>query len=207
MQATHSPPPSPHASLVFPGWQRPPEQHPAAQVWLLQQGAAQKLPVVGHSEPAGAAGTQTAPGAKDWQAASLVQLLGGFWKRPAQIGSPVSDSVQKHGSGKPPPHCTFGSPATQKSRTFGAPQVQLGSQSKRTHCPFWQVSPWVQGRQISPPVPHSSSLLPGAQPVSPVQHPVGQLCGVQHGATQKAPPVGHNGDPAGPAGTQTAPGA
>ena len=42
----------------------------------VQQGAAQKLPVLGHSEPAGAARMQAAPAAKPWHSASLVQLLG-----------------------------------------------------------------------------------------------------------------------------------
>jgi hypothetical protein len=138
-QGAHWSPPVPHASAVFPGTQIPPEQQPFGQVSGVQQGAAQKLPAVGHSEPAGAAGTQTAPGAKPWHWASLVQLLGGFWNLPAQMGWSVSEAVQKHGSGKPPPHCTLGSPSWQKSRTIGAPQVQLGSQSNSTHRPFWHT--------------------------------------------------------------------
>jgi hypothetical protein len=62
---------------VFPGTQIPPKQQPFGQVRGVQQGAAQKLPAVGHSEPPGAAGMQAAPAAKPWHWASLVQLLGG----------------------------------------------------------------------------------------------------------------------------------
>jgi hypothetical protein len=82
VQAMHRPPPVPQASSVVPGTQIPSKQQPFGQLWGVQQGAAQKLPVVGHSEPAGAAGMQTAPGANPWHCASLVQLLGGVWSTP-----------------------------------------------------------------------------------------------------------------------------
>jgi hypothetical protein len=85
-QGAHCWPPVPQAAFVFPGTQIPPEQQPLGQVWALQQGAAQKLPSVGQSDPASAAGTQTAPGAKPWQSASLVQLRAGVSNLPAQMG-------------------------------------------------------------------------------------------------------------------------
>jgi hypothetical protein len=75
-QGLHCSPPVPRASVVFPGTQIPPKQQPFAQLWGVQQGAAQKLPALGHSEPASAAGMQAAPAAKPWHSASLVQLLG-----------------------------------------------------------------------------------------------------------------------------------
>jgi hypothetical protein len=76
-QAVHWTPPLPHASLVPPGTQIPPKQQPFGQLWGVQHGAAQKLPPLGHSEPAGAARMQAAPWAKPWQSASTWQLLGG----------------------------------------------------------------------------------------------------------------------------------
>jgi hypothetical protein len=75
-QSVHRWPFWPQASFVSPVTQIPLAQQPG-QVCGVQQGAAQKLPVVGHSESPGAAGMQAAPWAKPWHSASLVQLLGG----------------------------------------------------------------------------------------------------------------------------------
>jgi hypothetical protein len=80
--------------------------------------------------------------------------------------------------------------------------MQSGSQL--AHCPFRQTWPGGQEKQSSPPVPQASELVSVWQPVSPVQQPVGQVCGVQQGAAQKLPVVGQTTE-SGAAATQRAP--
>jgi len=123
------PPPVPHAWKEVPGWQIPASQQPFAQLWALQQGPAQKLPAVGQSEPAGAAATQTAPRAKPWQSASVVQLFAGLCA-PEQMGSPVRETMQTQGVGIPPPQRTFDPSAMHIDWPW---QGQVGAQ--KLHCP------------------------------------------------------------------------
>ena len=73
LQSTQNSPSMPHASRAVPGRHVPPMQQPA-QFCGVQQGAAQKLFPVWQNEPDAAAATQTEPGAKLWQVASVVQL-------------------------------------------------------------------------------------------------------------------------------------
>jgi hypothetical protein len=62
--STHSSPPAPQKKKSFPGRQLViPSQHPFAQLWGVQQGAAQKLLLFGQIGESGAAAMQAPPGA------------------------------------------------------------------------------------------------------------------------------------------------
>lgn len=120
---------------------------------------AQKLPQVGHVDPAGAALTQTEPAPKPWQSASLVQV-GEATMLPAQSGWPVRETTQVQGLPAPPWPQNWLNPASGLQESWPK-QVQLGSHSM--HCPPKHSE---SSSQHTPPQ-HWRSL--GQQEVSPQQ--------------------------------------